>query len=334
MLDRQYCTAPMMDWTDRHCRWFWRRITRRAVFYTEMVTTGALVHADPARFLDFDPAEHPVALQLGGSEPAALAHSARLAEQWGYQEVNLNVGCPSDRVQNGMIGAVLMEHPKMVRDGVAAMKDSTTLPVTVKHRIGIDDQDSYEFLRDFVGTVAESGCQTFIVHARKAFLQGLSPRQNRDVPPLDYDRVYRLKQDFPHLEIILNGGLRTVDARSHLDVLDGVMIGREAWHNPMVMAAVDRDYYGDTASVPRTALAIADDMTHYIEAQASRGERLHHVIKPLFNLFHNCPGARQYRRHLSEHAHRPGADITVFLAAVDQVRKQMREPLEAPCHAS
>lgn len=315
----RFCTAPMMDWTDRHCRWFWRQLTRHAVFYTEMVTTGALTHATPSRFLDFDPAEHPVALQLGGSDPAELAHSARLAEQWGYREVNLNVGCPSDRVQNGMIGAVLMGHAHLVRDGVAAMREACSLPVTVKHRIGIDDLDSYDFLRDFVGTVADGGCSTFIVHARKAHLQGLSPKQNRDIPPLDYARVYRLKQDFPALEIIINGGFKTADAAPHLQHADGVMVGRDAWHNPMSLATVDRIFYQDHSRPDPSAHEVAERMLPYIEQQLQAGERLHHIIKPLFNLFHNRPGARQYRRHLSEQAHRPDADLSVFTDAVSRV---------------
>ncbi len=325
----RFCTAPMMDWTDRHCRRFWRQLTQHAVFYTEMVTTGALTHAEPARFLDFDPAEHPVALQLGGSDPGELAHSARLAQQWGYREINLNVGCPSDRVQNGMIGAVLMGHAHLVRDGVAAMREASTLPITVKHRIGIDDLDSYDFLRDFVGTVAQGGCSTFIVHARKAHLQGLSPKQNRDVPPLNYDRVYRLKQDFPELEIIINGGIQTANAAPHLQHTDGVMIGRDAWHNPMALAAVDRLYYQNQSRPDPSAHEVAERMVPYIERQLEQGERLHHIIKPLFNLFHNRPGARQYRRHLSEQAHRPGAGLTVFTEAVRRVPEQAPQPDEA-----
>ncbi|MCH8553446.1 MAG: tRNA dihydrouridine(20/20a) synthase DusA [Natronospirillum sp.] len=320
-IDHRFCTAPMMDWTDRHCRYFWRLLSHHTVLYTEMVTTGALLHADPARFLRFDPAESPVGLQLGGSEPADLAHCARLAEQWGYDEVNLNVGCPSDRVQNGMIGAVLMGHAGLVRDGVAAMREATSLPVTVKHRIGIDDQDSYAFLTDFVGTVAEGGCETFIVHARKAFLQGLSPRENRDVPPLDYDRVYQLKRDFPHLEIIINGGIQRPDAAQHLPHVDGVMLGRAVWHQPMCLADVDQALFAEDQRAPLTAQQAAEAMLPYIERELAAGQRLHHVIKPLFNLFHQCPGARQYRRHLSEQAHRPDAGIDVFLAALQQVER-------------
>lgn len=332
-LNRRFCTAPMMDWSDRHCRFFWRQITRRAVFYTEMVTTGALVHAEPARFLDYNEQEHPVALQLGGSDPRELGYSARLAERWGYDEVNLNVGCPSDRVQNGMIGAVLMGHPQTVREGVQAMRDATSLPVTVKHRIGIDQQDSYEFLRDFVGTVHEGGCNTFIVHARKAILSGLSPKQNRDIPPLNYDRVYRLKRDFPHLEIIINGGITQSDVSTHLQQTDGVMVGREAWNNPMSLAEVDRAVYDDATSPP-SALTVAERMLPYIEQELAKGGRLNHIIKPLFNLFHQCPGARQYRRHLSENAHRPGAGIEVYTQALAKVSERMAESPDTLCHAS
>lgn len=320
-IDRRLCTAPMMDWTDRHCRWFWRQLSRHTVLYTEMVTTGALIHADPARFLRFNAAESPVALQLGGSEPEDLAHCARLAEDWGYDEVNLNVGCPSDRVQNGMIGAVLMGHAPRVRDCVTAMRNAADLPVTVKHRIGIDDLDSYSFLTDFVGTVAEGGCDTFIVHARKAFLQGLSPRENRDVPPLIYERVYQLKQDFPHLEIIINGGIGKEDVDHHLARVDGVMLGRAVWNQPLILADVDCRYYQDHSQPVLSALDVAERMVPYIEQELAAGERLHHILKPLFNLFHRCPGARQYRRHLSEQAHREGAGPEVFLQALEKVRQ-------------
>ncbi len=332
----------MMDWTDRHCRYFWRLLSRRAVLYTEMVTTGALIHANPARFLDYNDDEHPVALQLGGNDPRELAHSAELGTRWGYDEINLNVGCPSDRVQNGLIGAVLMGHPAMVRDGVRAMREVTDVPVTVKHRIGIDDHDSYAFLRDFVGTVAESGCRTFIVHARKAHLQGLSPKENRTVPPLDYDRVKRLKADFPELEIVLNGGLGARDWAGHLDTVDGVMLGREVSQNPLLLAQVDsilaaheRIAESQPSAAPadglvcrsdrEVAMMVAKRMIPYIEQQTAAGVPLNRVIKPLFNLFHQVPGARQYRRYLSENAHRKGADARVFAQALDCLRERTRE---------
>ncbi|MFY0663309.1 MAG: tRNA dihydrouridine(20/20a) synthase DusA [Natronospirillum sp.] len=324
----------MMDWSDRHCRYFWRQITDHTVLYSEMVTTGALIHGnDPHRFLDFNTEEQPVALQLGGHEPADLARCATMAESWGYNEINLNVGCPSDRVQNGMIGAVLMGHAQLVSDGVKAMLDAVDIPVTVKHRIGIDDLDSYEFLRDFVGTVSASGCQTFIVHARKAILSGLSPKQNREVPPLNYGRVYQLKRDFPHLEILLNGGLKTLDdCSAQLEHLDGVMVGREAWHNPMLLADVDARFYGSETPA-RTAKQVAERMLPYLEAQLTSGQRLNHIIKPLFNLFHECTGARQYRRYLSENAHVKGAGIEVFLAALEKVATSSID-VEAACPAS
>lgn len=334
VINRRFTTAPMMDWSDRHCRYFWRQITQHTVLYTEMVTTGALIHGnDPHRFLDFNTEEQPVALQLGGHEPADLAHCASLAQQWGYNEVNLNVGCPSDRVQNGMIGAVLMGHAGLVRDGVRAMLDAVDIPITVKHRIGIDNLDSYEFLRDFVGTVQESGCRTFIVHARKAVLSGLSPKQNREIPPLDYGRVYQLKRDFPDLEILLNGGLKTLDdCAAQLEHVDGVMVGREAWHNPMLMAEVDTRFYQGTEPAV-TAQQIAERMLPYLDNQLASGQRLNHIIKPLFNLFHECPGARQYRRHLSEHAHHKDAGIEVFLDAINKVT-QASEAAANACHAS
>lgn len=241
MIDRSLAVAPMLDWTDRYCRYFLRQISRHTLLYTEMVTTGALLHRDPARFLDFDADEHPLALQLGGSDPDELAACTRLATQWGYDEVNLNVGCPSDRVQSGRFGACLMAEPALVGDCVAAMCAATDRPVTVKHRIGIDDRDSYDELTRFVATVAESGCETFIVHARKAWLQGLSPKQNREVPPLQYAVVHRLKADFPHLAIVINGGFKTLDqVEQQLTQVDGVMIGREAYQNPWLLAEADR----------------------------------------------------------------------------------------------
>ena len=315
-LDRRFCVAPMLDWTDRHCRYFHRLLSRHAVLYTEMVTTGALLHADPARLLQFDPFEQPVALQLGGSDPAALAECARLAEAWGYSEVNLNVGCPSDRVQNGLFGACLMADAPRVRDGLRAMQDAVSIPVTVKHRIGIDDQDSYAFLRDFVATVADGGCGTFIVHARKAILQGLSPKQNREIPPLLYERVYRLKQEFPPLEIILNGGIQTLDAcAEHLRQVDGVMVGREAYQNPLLLLDVDHRIYGVTDSVTRLEGVLAG-LLQYVQHQLDQGAQLGWISRHLLGLFQGQPGARRFRRHLSENACRPGAGIEVLQDAL------------------
>ncbi len=321
-VDRTFTTAPMMEWSDRHCRHFWRQLTRHAVLYTEMVTTGALIHGNRERFLEYNDSEHPIALQLGGSNPEALGQCARFAEEWGYDEVNLNVGCPSDRVQNNMIGACLMAHPQLVADCVKAMKDSTSIDVTVKHRIGIDDQDSYEQLRDFVGTVADAGCKTFIVHARKAILQGLSPKENREIPPLKYDTVFRLKQEFPQLEILINGGITTHEQIAELmPHVDGVMLGREAYHNPSVLAEVDQRYYaaasehGESPVVIDKA-AIVRSLYPYIEEQLSKGATLHHISRHTLGLFNGQPGARLYRRHLSEQAPKRTSGVEVLEQAL------------------
>ncbi len=321
VLNRRFCVAPMMDWSDRHCRVFWRQLSRHAVLYTEMVTTGALLHAEPARFLDYDDCEHPIALQLGGSDAEALGKCAKMAEQWGYDEVNLNCGCPSDRVQNGSFGACLMGEAATVAEGVKAMRDNCAIPVTVKHRTGIDNLDSYDFLCDFVGTVAEAGCEVFIVHARKAWLSGLSPKQNREIPPLEYDKVYQLKKDFPALEIIINGGIHsTEEATQHLNHVDGVMMGRAAYQNPSVLCSVDREFYdGTTDTDPQQAL---DDFFHYVESQLANGTRLNHMTRHILGLFNGQPGARQFRRHLSENAHKPGAGLDVLKDAVDRLNKQ------------
>lgn len=315
-LDRTFTTAPMMDWSDRHCRYFWRQLTRNAVLYTEMVTTGAIVFGNRERYLEYHDIEHPIALQLGGSDPQALAQCATYAEQWGYDEVNLNVGCPSDRVQNNMIGACLMAHPQLVADCVKAMRDACSIDVTVKHRIGIDDQDSYEQMRDFVGTVADAGCEVFIVHARKAILQGLSPKENREIPPLKYDFVYRLKQEFPHLEILINGGLNNHEQMQEcLQHVDGVMVGREAYHNPALLADVDQLYYG---AEPREAdkAAIIRSLYPYIEEQCGRGAPLHHISRHTLGFFHGQNGARLYRRHISENAHRRNAGPEIMEQAL------------------
>ncbi|WP_372758136.1 tRNA dihydrouridine(20/20a) synthase DusA [Litorivivens sp.] len=320
-IDRRFCVAPMMDWSDRHCRVFWRQLTEQAVLYTEMVTTGALLHAEPARFLDYDDCEHPVALQLGGSDPSALGKCAQMAQQWGYDEVNLNCGCPSDRVQNGSFGACLMGEANTVAEGVKAMRDNCDIPVTVKHRTGIDDLDSYAFLCDFVGTVADAGCSVFIVHARKAWLSGLSPKQNREIPPLEYDKVYQLKQDFPALEIIINGGIHTTEeAKQHLNHVDGVMMGRAAYQNPAVLCSVDREFYGCTAQQPSPEQAI-DAFYPYVAAQLANGTRLNHMTRHVLGLFNGQPGARQFRRHLSQNAHKPGAGLEVLKDAVNCLNK-------------
>lgn len=298
---RRVAIAPMMDWTDRHCRYFHRQLSRHAWLYTEMVTTGALLHGDVPRHLDFDAAEHPVALQLGGSDPHDLAASARLGERWGYDEINLNCGCPSERVQRGAFGACLMAEPQLVADCVKAMCDAVAIPVTVKHRIGIDKIEDYGFMRDFVGALAEAGCKTFMVHARNAWLKGLSPKENRELPPLRYELVVQLKQEFPELEIILNGGL--VDARTIDRVLtqvDGVMIGREAYHNPYSLAQVDRRWYGDVHDMP-SRLDVARAMAVYAESQQqAHGTPLRSIVRHMLGLYQGLPGARAWRRTLSD----------------------------------
>jgi tRNA-dihydrouridine synthase A len=299
-IDRRLAVAPMLDWTDRHFRWFVRRITRRTLLYTEMVTTGALLHGgDRERFLGFDDDEHPVALQLGGSDPRELAVCARLGAERGYDEINLNVGCPSDRVQSGRFGACLMAEPALVADCVRAMRDAVDVPVTVKHRIGIDERDSYEALCDFVGTVAAAGCDAFVVHARKAWLSGLSPKENRSVPPLRYDVVHRLKCDFPGLAIVINGGIELLDAAlAQLAHVDGVMLGRAAYHDPWVLARADERIFGNA---PRqlSRREVAEAMLPYIAARAAAGVPVNRVTRHLLGLFHGVPGARVWRRALS-----------------------------------
>ena len=312
--------APMMDWTDRHCRYFHRLISRRALLYTEMVTTGAILHGDRERLLGFSPEEHPVALQLGGSDPAALAESARVGEAWGYDEVNLNVGCPSDRVQSGRFGACLMAEPELVARCVAAMREAVKVPVTVKSRIAIDDMEEWPTLERFVRTVAAAGCTRFIVHARKAWLQGLSPKENRDVPPLRYELVYRLKQELPQLDISINGGVKTLEAtEEHLRHVDGVMIGRAAYESPYLLADVDRRFYGDEAPA-RTRHEVVMAMLPYVEQQRSRGAPLGAMTRHMLGLFGGLAGARAFRRHLSENAHKKGAGPEVLEAALAQLR--------------
>jgi len=291
----------MMDWTDRHCRFFHRLLTRRTRLYTEMVTTGALLHGNVPRHLDFNAEEHPLALQLGGSEPADLAHCARLAQQWGYDEVNLNCGCPSERVQRGAFGACLMNEPRLVADCVKAMRDAVTLPVTVKHRIGVDKTESYEFVRDFVGTVAQAGCEVFIVHARNAWLKGISPKENRELPPLRYETVHRLKREFPQLTIVLNGGLKTnAQITEQLAHVDGVMLGREAYHQPWVMADWDARYFG-AEPVLRDRDEIEAEMVAYMQRTVNSGEPWSHVSRHLLGLRNGQAGARRWRQVWSDH---------------------------------
>ncbi|MDB5727306.1 MAG: dusA [Noviherbaspirillum sp.] len=318
---RRISVAPMMDWTDRHCRMFHRQITRHTWLYTEMVTTGALLHGDVARHLDFNGEEHPVALQLGGSEPDDLAKSARLGAQWGYDEINLNCGCPSERVQKGAFGACLMAEPQLVADCVKAMRDAVSVDVTVKHRIGIDNAESYGFVRDFVGTVANAGCTTFIVHARNAILKGLSPKENREIPPLKPEFAYQLKRDFPDLEILINGGIKTLqEIDIHLMHVDGVMLGREAYHNPYLMASFDARYYGDDTP-PKSRAQVLEAMQPYIRDQLARfgkagsGLRLNSITRHMLGLMAGMPGARAFRQTLSDSRKLAAGDASLLLEA-------------------
>lgn len=324
---RTVSVAPMMDWTDRHCRVFHRQITRHTWLYTEMVTTGALLHGDVARHLDFNEEEHPVALQLGGSEPADLAKSARLGEQWGYDEINLNCGCPSERVQKGAFGACLMAGPELVADCIKAMRDAVSIDVTVKHRIGIDDVASYAFVRDFVGRIAEAGSKTFIVHARNAILKGLSTKENREIPSLRYNYVYRLKQDFPDLEILINGGVKTVaEIDRHLQHIDGVMLGREAYHNPFLMAVFDTRYYPTLAGGPQASRTqVIEAMMVYARRQlelhgGGKGPRLNSITRHMLGLMAGMPGARVFRRTLSDSRRLALGDPALLMEALSTMQ--------------
>jgi tRNA-dihydrouridine synthase A len=306
----------MMDWTDRHCRVFHRLMSRRARLYTEMLTTGAVIHGDRKRLLGFDPAEHPVALQLGGSEPAGLAAAATIGEDFGYDEINLNVGCPSDRVKDGRFGACLMAEPALVAEGVAAMKRAVTIPVTVKCRIGIDDQDPEVALDLLARGVVAAGANALIVHARKAWLNGLSPKENRDIPPLDYDRVYRLKTALPDVPVIINGGIASIaEAKRHLDHVDGVMLGRAAYQEPWRLLEVDPQIYGEAAP-HATMKNVFEAMRPYIEDQLAQGARLHSMTRHFVGAFHGVPGARAFRRHLAEKGVKPGAGVDVLRDAI------------------
>jgi tRNA-dihydrouridine synthase A len=308
----RFAVAPMMEWTDRHCRYFLRLISKHAFLYTEMITAEAVLYGDRERVLGFDEAEHPVGLQLGGSDPDKLGRAAKIGADFGYDEINLNIGCPSDRVQSGRFGACLMAEPKLVADCVAAMAESSGVPVTVKCRIGIDDQDAEESLDRFIDDVAKVGCSTFIMHARKAWLEGLSPKQNRDVPPLDYDRVYRLKQRRPELEIILNGGIESfAAAKAQLAQVDGVMLGRAAYADPYLLAEVDGALFGD-AKMPPSRLEVLDAFRPHVEDQLARGVRLNAMTRHILGLLHGQPRARAFRRHLAENAHVAGAGVEVL----------------------
>lgn len=315
----RFSVAPMLDWTTRHCRYFHRQFSRHALLYTEMITAPAIIHAK-YDLLEYDPSENPVALQLGGSDPAQLANCAKLVEERGYAEINLNVGCPSDRVQNGMFGACLMAKADLVADCIKAMQDAVQIPVTVKHRIGIDDLNSYEFLCDFIEKV-QPYSNDFIVHARKAWLSGLSPKQNREIPPLDYERVYQLKRDFPHLNISINGGIKTIEEiKRHLAFVDGVMVGREAYQNPSLLGEIDSQIFGENRPLV-TAREAVEKMLPYIAVQTQKGVYLNHIVRHMLGAFQNCKGARQWRRHLSENATKQGAGVEVVEQALSFVQE-------------
>jgi len=322
MLTNRFSVAPMMDWTDRHCRVFHRRMSRRARLYTEMLTTGAIIHGDRGRLLGFDPSEHPVALQLGGSDPADLATAAKIGEDFGYDEINLNVGCPSDRVKDGRFGACLMAEPALVADGVAAMKRAVKIPVTVKCRIGIDDQDPEIALDVLARGVVAAGADALVVHARKAWLNGLSPKENRDIPPLDYDRVYRLKAALPDVPVIINGGIgNPAEAKVHLDHVDGVMLGRAAYQEPWRLLDVDPELFGEAAPYA-TMKDVFEAMFPYIEDQLAQGARLHSMTRHFVGAFHGVPGARAFRRHLAEKGVKPGAGVDVLRDAIALVENR------------
>lgn len=309
----------MLDWTDRHERYFLRLISKHTLLYTEMITTGALIHGDRQRFLEFNEVEHPLAIQLGGSDPADLASCAKMAEDQGYDEVNINVGCPSNRVQSGMFGACLMAKPELVAECVSAMQAAVDIPITVKHRIGIDENESIEQLYEFVETVAAAGCKTFIVHARKAWLNGLSPKENRDIPPLRYEVVHQLKESMPELEIIINGGICDLDtAQSQMQKVDGVMMGREVYHNPYILSDVDQRFFGSSSPV-LTRLEIIDLLFPYIQQEISKGTRLHSISRHILGLFNGRPGAKKWRRYISENAPRADADENVIKQALELV---------------
>jgi tRNA-dihydrouridine synthase A len=329
MLEARFSVAPMMDWTDRHCRVFHRLMTRRARLYTEMLTTGAIIHGDRSRLLGFDPSEHPLALQLGGSEARDLATAAKIGEDFGYDEINLNVGCPSDRVKDGRFGACLMAEPALVAEGVAAMKRAVKIPVTVKCRIGIDDQDPELALDVLARGVVAAGADALIVHARKAWLNGLSPKENRDIPPLDYDRVYRLKAAMPGVPVIINGGIASLgEAKQHLAYADGVMLGRAAYQEPWRLLNVDPEVFGEAA--PHTTMKdVFEAMMPYIEDQLARGTRLHSMTRHFVGAFHGVPGARAFRRHLAENGVRAGAGVNVLRDAIALVEGRAVAPMAA-----
>lgn len=313
---RRFSVAPMLDWTDRHCRYFHRLLSKNALLYTEMVNVNAIIHGDTARHLDFDASEHPLALQVGGSDMDALAKCATIAQDWGYDEINLNCGCPSERVQSGSFGACLMNEPSLVADSVKAMRDACEIDVTVKHRIGLDKGEDYAFVRDFIGTVSEAGCETFIVHARNAWLKGLSPKENRDIPPLRYDVVHQLKRDFPNLNILINGGIVDYDTvEAQLQHVDGVMVGRQAYYEPYWLAQIDARVFGDESPI-QTRHEILEQLLTYAQAQVNQGVPLRNMARHWLNLFHGVAGARAWRRNLSDVKLLSTQDVRVLLQDV------------------
>jgi len=320
-VNHRLSVAPMLDWTDRHCRYFYRVMSKHTVLYTEMVTTGAIIFGK-GDYLSYNNAEHPVVLQLGGSDPKAMVNCAIKAEQLGYDEININVGCPSDRVQNGRFGACLMGEPALVADCVSSMQNQVNIPITIKSRIGIDDQDSYEFLHQFIDTVAQAGCDHFIIHARKAWLSGLSPKQNRDVPPLDYQRVYKIKADFPDIAISINGGIKSLtEAQEHLQHVDGVMIGREIYQSPYFLSNVDQTLWGSNAPI-LSREQVLENMAEYIDRYVADGGRAWHVIRHMLGLCNGLSGARQFRRHLSDCSGKKGANSQSLFKAFSYVDDQ------------
>lgn len=322
-VDKIFAIAPMMEWTDRHFRYLARLMSRHTYLYTEMITSGALMHGDRERFLQFDAREHPIALQLGGSDPEEMACAARWGEQAGYDQININVGCPSDRVQSGRFGVCLMKEPHLVADCVAAMRNACKLPVTVKCRLGVDDFDSYEFLTGFIQTIADAGCDTFIVHARKAWLKGLNPKQNREIPELDYSRVYRLKQDFAGLTIIINGGIDSIEqVKTHLHFVDGVMIGRHAYKQPQFLLQIDQQLFGQPQEHSSSVETIVLAYTDYIEKNMRVGVPFKCMAKHMLNLYQNIPGAKAWRRHLSENMHKPGAGVELIHQGLELLNKK------------
>ena len=331
--DWRLCIAPMMEWTDRHCRHFHRMLAPHARLYTEMISTGALLHGPLQRLLTYSAAQHPVALQLGGADPTDLASCARHGADAGFDEINLNVGCPSDRVQHARIGACLMREPTLVAECIAAMRAAVAIPVTVKCRTGVDDDDDYNFLARFVDTVASAGCAVFIIHARKAILTGLSPAQNRTIPPLDWTRAARLKTDFPHLTVVVNGGLdNSIDVNDQLRCVDGVMLGRAVYHNPWLLTELEHELFGTSAPTSRHVALL--QLLPYVEQELKAGARLHDIARHLHGLFNGCPGARRFRRYLSENSHRTHAGVEVLIDAAAAVNKTNREEDSATCSSA